>query len=542
LTDWPGAELQAAISQDGRFVAFVSDRDGPWDAWVGQIGAGEFRNLTNGKVPELLNPAVPNVDFTPDGSLVSLWVRLTDPARGVVTDGWAVPILGGQLRPQMDRYADNIADVDWSPDSSRVVYHTSAAGDPMFVTDPNETTARQILKAEPGIHNHFPVWSPDGGFIYFARGFPRDEMDIWRLPAAGGEPERLTFHESRVAFPTFLNRRTLLYLATADDGSGPWIHSLDVERRVSERINTGVEQYASIDASADGRRIASTISRSTAGLWRASIEDRPFDEPRATRLMLPTARGLSPRIGQGFTIYRAPTSGTDGIWRIAEGEAPKELWTGRDGRVVAAPALSADGRRIAFPARRGDVTRLYVMNADGSGVRRVNEDLDIRGAPAWSPDGRWIAVAANREGQPALFKIPTDGGAPVPLVGEYSIDPVWSPSGRFLVYSGADVGMTFPLKAVDADGRPYSFPSVTLSRGARRLAFLESDAALVFLKGDLSHKEFWLLDVETGTERQLSALGRGLTIVDFDVSPDGREVVFDRSREESDIVLIELPD
>jgi hypothetical protein len=50
------------------------------------------------------------------------------------------------------------------------------------------------------------------------------------------------------------------------------------------------------------------------------------------------------------------------------------------------------------------------------------------------------------------------------------------------------------------------------------------------------------LDVETGTERQLSALGRGLTIVDFDVSPDGREVVFDRSREESDIVLIELPD
>ena len=138
------------------------------------------------------------------------------------------------------------------------------------------------------------------------------------------------------------------------------------------------------------------------------------------------------------------------------------------------------------------------MNADGSAVRPVNDDLDIRGAPAWSPDGRWIAVAANRDGQPALFKVPTDGGAPVPLVAEYSIDPVWSPSGRFLVYSGADVGMTFPLKAVDADGTPYPFPSVTLSRGARRLAFLENDAALVFLKGDLSHKEFWLLDVGTG--------------------------------------------
>ncbi len=38
------------------------------------------------------------------------------------------------------------------------------------------------------------------------------------------------------------------------------------------------------------------------------------------------------------------------------------------------------------------------------------------------------------------------------LVKEYSIDPTWSPSGQFLVYSGADVGTTFSVKAVSADG------------------------------------------------------------------------------------------
>ena len=42
-------------------------------------------------------------------------------------------------------------------------------------------------------------------------------------------------------------------------------------------------------------------------------------------------------------------------------------------------------------------------------------------------------------------------------------------------------------------------------------------------------------------ERQLTALGRGFTIGDFDISPDGRELLFDRSRDESDIVLIERP-
>jgi Tol biopolymer transport system component len=182
------------------------------------------------------------------------------------------------------------------------------------------------------------------------------------------------------------------------------------------------------------------------------------------------------------------------------------------------------------------------MNADGTRARRIAEDLDVRGAPAWSPDGQWLAVAANRDGEPRLFKIPLGGGTPVLLVNEYSIDPIWAPSGRFLVYSGPDVGTTFSVKAVSADGAPRMLPSLVLTRGARRLAFLGGDDALVILKGDISHKEFWVADLETGRERQLTSLGREFAIGDFDVSADGREIIFDRTREESDIVLLDLPD
>ena len=48
LTDFPGDETSASISPDGRFVTFVSDRDGRDDLWLGQIGTGRFRNVTMG--------------------------------------------------------------------------------------------------------------------------------------------------------------------------------------------------------------------------------------------------------------------------------------------------------------------------------------------------------------------------------------------------------------------------------------------------------------------------------------------------------------
>jgi Tol biopolymer transport system component len=537
LTDFEGAEHHAAISRDGKFVAFLSDRDGTWDAWASQIGTGEVHNLTMGSVRELRNPATRTVGFSPDGALVTLWSRLPDSAGGGLVDaGWAVPTMGGPLRP----YLKGISELDWSPDGRRIVYHPPAEGDPLFVTEPDEKVGRQIYVARPGVHNHFPIWSHDGAFIYFVQGLPLEQSDVWRIRPTGGEPERLTFHDSRVSFPALLGNRTLLYLATDDEGSGPWIYAMDIEHRAPHRISTGVEEYVSLSASADGRRLVGTVSRSMAGLWRVPIADRVINESEAAPVSLPTATGLSPRMGPGFIVYRAPKAGTDALWKLAEGGTATELWNGLAGRAAAGPAVAPDGKRLAFVVQKLGQTRLYVMNADGTGARRVAEDLDVRGAPAWSPDGQWLAVAANRGGEPHVFKIPVGGGTPVRLAQEYSTDPIWAPSGRFLVYSGADVGTTFSVKAVSADGAPRPLPSLILTRGARRLAFLGGEDALVVMKGDISHKEFWVIDLVTGGERQLTNLGRGFAIGDFDVSADGREIIFDRLREESDVVLFDL--
>jgi dipeptidyl aminopeptidase/acylaminoacyl peptidase len=117
---------------------------------------------------------------------------------------------------------------------------------------------------------------------------------------------------------------------------------------------------------------------------------------------------------------------------------------------------------------------------------------------------------------------------------------VWSPAGDVLVYSGADVGTTFPVKAVTADGRPLPFPNLTLTRGARRLRFLYGGRALVVLRGEIQHKNLWVIDLDTEAEHQLTNLAPDFNVRDFDVSSDGREIVVERVQEQSDVLRIDL--
>src|SRR4029077_4302084 len=118
VTDFDGVAEAAAVSRDGHFVAFLSDRDGQMDVWVTQAGSGEFHNLTRGSSPELANPSVRTMGFTPDGSFVTFWVRKQNGLSGGDIGIWAVPTLGGQARP----YLEGVAEFDWSSDGTRLAY------------------------------------------------------------------------------------------------------------------------------------------------------------------------------------------------------------------------------------------------------------------------------------------------------------------------------------------------------------------------------------------------------------------------------------
>jgi len=537
VTDFDGLEQAAAVSRDGHLVAFLSDRDGQMDVWVTQVGSGEFHNLTHGRVPELVNPSIRTMGFSPDGSLVTFWVRKPGGASGGDIGIWAVPTLGGEPRP----YLEGVAEFDWSRDGSRLVYHTPGPGDPMFVANGSvRSESRPIFTAPAGLHSHFPLWAPDAAFLYFVQGELPDKLDIWRIRPAGGTPERVTSQSGRVSHPVLLDRRTLVYLASDSDGSGPWLYSVDVERRIPHPLTSGLERYTSLAASADGRRLVATRATPNRTLWRLRIGDSPAGVSEADRIPLTTSTGFSPRLGADYLLYVSATGTGESIWKLANGTST-ELWRGEGARVFGGPAISPDKRYVAFSVRQHGQTLLYVMQADGTNSRIVADSLDLQGAPAWAPDGQSITSAADDHGIPHLFRVPIDGRSPASFVREYSVDPAWAPDGSLVVYSGPDIGTTFSVKAVTAEAAPHPLPALTLTRGARHLAFLPGGRALVLLRGEIQHKNLWLIDLETGAERQLTNLAPEFDVRDFDISPDGREVVIERVQERSNVVLLDLP-
>ena len=535
LAGFEGVGRAAAISRDGKFVAFLANREGRNDVWVSEVGSGTYRNLTRSEQREFkTNPEIRTLDFSADSSLVSIWTRSSDGSRSEDVNILAVPTHGGPLRT----YLPEVAEYDWSHDGRKLVFHTTAPGDPIFLREPG-IPDRLVYVAPAGVHCHFPLWSPDDAFIYFVRGLPTDGVwDIWRVRPSGAGLERLTTHNSYVAYPTLLDEHTIVYLATSGDGSGPWLYTLDTERRGPHRISFGLETYTSLAASADGQRLVATVVNSGSSLWRLTLRAMDGAPATAPTPSLLSADGAAPRLGPDYVLYVAWHSGKQGIWTLTKGTT-REIWSSTHSLITGVPAIAPDGRHIAFTARDNDRTLLYVIDRDGSHPRIIADSLPLRGNPAWAPDGQSIVTAVVRDEEPRLSSIFLNGARPLPLVPEYSVDPVWSPDGRFLVYSGADIGTTFPLRGAGRDGRPYPLPTLILTRGARHVAFSSDGKSLVVLRGDFDHKDFWLIDLQTGAEHMLAKLPAEFVIDDFDISPDGSEILFNRVQETSELALIE---
>jgi dipeptidyl aminopeptidase/acylaminoacyl peptidase len=207
-------------------------------------------------------------------------------------------------------------------------------------------------------------------------------------------------------------------------------------------------------------------------------------------------------------------------------------------------SLSPDGRRIAFVWDRGDASNLYVMPTEGGWPLRVTPDREARpywfdDPPQWSADGRYLAFTDRDH----VWIVPVDGGLPrkVTSFTTHADIPRWMPDNYQLLVTVerddrtrillTDRDGSWPRPVSEGPGHDYS-PQA--SPDGRYVAYLHGPLE------DLDRCDIMLADLETGLVRPLTGTpGREDTAPDW--SPDGRYLAFTSERPGfNELFLIDL--
>ena len=192
------------------------------------------------------------------------------------------------------------------------------------------------------------------------------------------------------------------------------------------------------------------------------------------------------------------------------------------------PAWSPDGKRVAFVSDRADPARgqfdIYVMNLDGSGVRRLTDTNAGKTGLAWSPNGKWIAYQSYAY----LEEVSPDGTRHRRLTGYGGTQPDFSPRGRRIAYANGAAEFYSSIYVMRPDGSkkvPAALPreseslsEPTWSPDGERLAFGVATAA------DTNFITPYLAVISQYRGRRTRyAVGRLSLSTDW--SPDGRRVL-----------------
>ena len=173
------------------------------------------------------------------------------------------------------------------------------------------------------------------------------------------------------------------------------------------------------------------------------------------------------------------------------------------------PAWSPDGTQLAFTSNRDGNPELYVMNADGTDVRRLTNHPDIDTTPTWSPQGRQIAFTSDRTGAPQIYVVDIDGTGLRRITFESYCDrPTWSPAPyNEIAYSSRTSPVGHDIKVVDLatnEVRQLTFglgtnESPSYSPNGRHVAFMSTRGS--------GNKQIWLIGRDGRGLRRLTSTG-----------------------------------
>ncbi len=533
LTDQPGTEFHPSLAPDGKSFVYAGDGGGGnLDLFVQRVGGKNPVNLTKDSPADDSEPA-----FSPDGERIAF--RSAREPRGI----YLMEATGENVH----RIAEGGFTPSWSPDGKELVYSEAGQDSPSV----RVASALWIVNVATGAKRRLtaldamqPAWSPGGKRIAFWFLPPKvGRRDIATISRDGGEPVLITKDAATNWNPVWSPDGRYLYFASDRSGNmNFWRVQIDQESGQAlsepEAIITPSKFSRHLAFSRDGKRMIYVQTEN-----RSNIQAAAFDASRGELTGAPywVTRGdrevLRPELssdGEMFVARLARRTQDDIVLVKRDGTNWRDLTS--DKYFDRYPRWSPDAKRIAFASDRSGGYEIWMINVDGTNLRRVTYDSPKEGTsfPVWSPDGKQLIF--RRE----AFSYRIDSNKnwseqnpqPLPLLENPTDRFVvwdWSPDGQKLAvqFGGSQAGVGYYSFATGRYERVSNMESLpSWLPDSRRILFTYRDA--VFLADTETKQTRELLTQSTEQIRSVAA------------SRDGRLLYFTVASTENDIWMLDL--
>jgi serine/threonine protein kinase/sugar lactone lactonase YvrE len=532
-----GESTGAAISEDGKYVAYVLRDETGESIWTTQLATGTdvrviapehgehvglkfssdgdylyyrlntssgahdlYRVSDLGGTPLKIMDDVPgSIAFAPDGKRLA-FVRI-DPIRLEASltvadlDGSELHIIRTHRHPQY--YSRN--GIAWSPDGSSIACFTGkSTGFSLRAFQP--TSVRLADGAETSLSSEtWPwvdsiAWSGNGAIVINASSERQDAFQIWRIAP----------HDRRVT-----------------------------------RLTNDLSNYRRVTLTRDGRTLVALQTRREVDLW---VE--PLGAPEiAAKVVLENVHGMNSLAwsGNDKILFSALSGDRRNIWTVdADGTNSRQISAGPSDKQEL--AVSRDNRYLLYSSRG----RIWRMNPDGGNpVQLTREYWDVH--PTSSADSRFVVYTSFRDwspalwGKPTLWKVPIEGGDPIQVSTRATSLPQVSPDGSKIAcnyYPGPNPEYSAsPMAVFSVTGGPPLRVFENISLGGTPVFWMPDGKKLIYESRRNGDGNLWRQSLTEDRPIQITSFRTG-DLFAYAPSQDFKKVALAHGKETSDIVLI----
>jgi len=450
LTDHVAYEREPVWSPDGKRLAFTSNRMGNNDVFIISSQGGTPVQLTFHSGDDVAT------DFTPDGQ----WVIFRS-GRASSSSLYKVPVNGGHELPVLETFWNWDYHARFSPDGKTILFslgtensywwrrgYRGANTAKIWMKDLGSGAVKKIV--EDSSNSFWPDWSPDGQRVYFVSDRKFDNANIWSVAKDGSDAKPVTQFKQGDA--RWLSVAAHSSLAAYEREFGIWT----VDLRTGESRRVPIEAPAETKEnrtlfienapasefrlSPDGKKFAAVVRGDifvlgSDGGYARNITNTPWRE-----------RNIDWDKESKNIVYISDADANPDLYIVSAlgDEKPRRLTETSEDEM--APLFSPDGKWIAYYRGKRQVR---LVQPDGQADRLLAED-DFGGRFAddfaWSQDSRSLALVVRRNSNLDIFAVDVQSGKKVLLTNTAydESNPLWSPDGKFLLFTSNRSGHSFP--------------------------------------------------------------------------------------------------